>query len=179
MRRVSDSSGPIGSKELTRRLLLIRGFFAGVFVFAMMANTSIASFAADDTDGDEPGQLSLNTTVLVNESVRAGSTGEFPIRGRLFLAQLDAKAEELREAASERLRITESLDFARRQTDSIEYKAVRSELFEDYEPQEVPRMPHADAEATRALFWVVAAVALPLVLVGGVLLGKFWARRKG
>ncbi len=143
-----------------------------------MVNAPAATFAADTVEGDESGQMSLNTTVLVNESVGVGSAGDFAIRGRLFSSSLEAQTMKQREAAADRLRAIETLDFAQRETNTVDYAPIRSELFESYNPQEVLQSSEDDSEASPALFGIAAAVAVPLVVVGGVLLGKFWTRRK-
>lgn len=161
-----------------RRVSASNRFFAGAFAVVMMVSAPAVAFAAENVDGDESGQLNLNATVLVNESIGVGSTGDFAIRGRLFSAKLDAKTQEQREAAVERLRAVETLDFAQRQTSVVDYQPMRSGLFEEYKPQNVLQGSQENAEVSPALFGIAAVVAVPLVLVGGVLLGRFWARRK-
>ena len=161
-----------------QRSLLVRSFFAGALAVAVTVGAPAFAFAADDSDDDGAGQLSLNSTVLINESVGAGSTGDFAIRGSLFSEDLSARVQEQREAAAERLRVVDALDFGRMGTSAGDYQPVRAALFGGYSPQELPQTAGEEAEVSPALFGVAAVVAVPLVLVAGVLLGRFWVRRK-
>ncbi|PPF22182.1 hypothetical protein C5C18_14945 [Rathayibacter tritici] len=132
------------------------------------------AFAIDD-DGE--GRLDLDTNVLVDESVGTASSGEFRIRGDLFSADVSARAQQEQEAAAERLTVATTLDFGRVKT-SVDYQQVRAALFGDYSSRDALKVTQEESEASPASYGVVVAVAVPVVLVVGVLLGRFWARRK-
>ncbi|MHC2187344.1 malonyl CoA-acyl carrier protein transacylase, partial [Rathayibacter agropyri] len=117
-------------------------------------------------------------TVLVNESMGAGSTGDFAIRGDLFSADVSARAHKEQEAAAGRLTVANTLDFAHVETSVTDYQQVRAALFGDYSSREAPTATQEESEASPVLYGAAAAVVVPLVLVAGVLLGRFWARRK-
>ncbi|MHC2187080.1 hypothetical protein ACVLV4_002747 [Rathayibacter agropyri] len=88
----------------------------------MTVSAPAFAFASDD-DGE--GRLNLDTTVLVNESMGAGSTGDFAIRGDLFSADVSARAQKEQEAAAGRLTVANTLDFAHVET-SVDYQQVRA-----------------------------------------------------
>ncbi|PPF10261.1 hypothetical protein C5C31_07115 [Rathayibacter rathayi] len=133
-----------------------------------------AAFAIDD-DGE--GRLDLDTHVLVNESVGTASSGDFKIRGDLFSADVSARAQEEQEAAAGRLTTATTLDFARVET-SVNYQQVRAALFGDYSSRDALKATPEKSEASPVSYGAAAAVAVPVVLVAGVLLGRLWARRK-
>ncbi|NRD09445.1 hypothetical protein [Rathayibacter agropyri] len=91
----------------------------------MTVSAPAFAFASDD-DGE--GRLNLDTTVLVNESVGAGSTGDFAIRGDLFSADVSARAHKEQEAAAGRLTVANTLDFAHVETSVADYQQVRAAL---------------------------------------------------
>ncbi|AZZ55990.1 hypothetical protein [Rathayibacter iranicus] len=141
----------------------------------MTVSAPAVAFAADD-DGE--GRLDLDTNVLVSESVGSGSTGGFAIRGDLFSADVSARAHKEQEAAADRLRVATTLDFTRVETSAVDYQQVRAALFGDYSSREALTATQAESEAAPVSYGAAAAVAVPVVLVAGVLLGRFWVRRK-
>lgn len=178
MRRASASKSFPDAEAPVQRPLLVRSFFAGALAVAVTVGAPAFTFAADDADEDGAGQLSLNTAVLINESVGAGSTGDFAIRGSLFSEDLSARVHQQREAAAERLSVVATLDFERMETSAGDYQPVRAALFGGYSPHELPQTAGEKVEVSPAFYGAAAVVAVPLVLVAGVLLGRFWVRRK-
>ena len=164
MRRASASDRLIGA-----------GLAAGALAVVLTVGSPAVSAVADDSD--DAGRLSLNTTVLVNESVGAGSSGEFPIRSSLFSDRLSARAERQRSQSAERLGIVEHLDFARTRSSGEQFQSVRAALFEGYS-SDVIAGSSVEHEQSPGPFAVIFVVAVPLVLVGGIVLGRFWARRR-
>jgi hypothetical protein len=146
-----------------------------VLVVVLAAGAPVAFAAADDSD--DTGRLNLNTTVLVNESVGAGSSGEFAVRGDLFSDRLSRRAVEKRERSAERLRVVETLEFTAPEPAGEEYQSVRAALFENYSSDVIASAPNERAESS-ALLGVLAAVTVPLVLLAGLVLGRFWAGRR-
>jgi hypothetical protein len=163
MRRASASDRLIGA-----------GLAAGALAVVLTVGSPAVSAVADDSD--DAGKLSLNTTVLVNESVGAGSSGEFPIRSSLFSDRLSARAELQRSRSAERLGIVERLDFAESRSSGEQYQSVRAVLFEGYS-SDVIASTSDEREESAVPFSVIFLVAVPLVLVGGIVLGRLWARR--
>ncbi|MDR6865514.1 hypothetical protein J2Y69_000096 [Microbacterium resistens] len=177
MRRASASdSSPISSDQ-ARQSLLLRSLVVGALAIAMMAGAPAVSFAADGVDDDDAGQLTLDTAVLVDDSVRAGSAGDFAIRGALFSADLSTRAHERREMLAERLQVVGTLDFVGTSSGAVDYQPVRTALFDEYSSV-VLKPGQQDSEASPTFSGAAAVVAVPLVLVAGVLLGRFWARRR-
>ncbi|MEO7017284.1 MAG: hypothetical protein ABI067_12210 [Leifsonia sp.] len=149
---------------------------AGVLAFALTVGASVASFADDGTD-DDSGRLNLNSDVLVNESVGTGATGDFAIRGRLFSPQLSARSHALDVASSTRLAVAGGLDFRLPESTDVEYRALRGGLFDGYSVKALPARG-ANQETSSALYGLLLVAGVPLVLLGGVLLGRFWVGRK-
>ncbi|MFT4189016.1 MAG: hypothetical protein QM621_10605 [Aeromicrobium sp.] len=141
-------------------------------------STPVSAFATDGGEGQGGGQLDLNTTVLVNDPVSAGSVGDFPIRGSLFSADFAALLQEQQRRAAERLSVAETLDFTKTESGAAEYEPVRAVLFEDYTPREVFSSAGDEQRSSSLLYIAAAVVGVPLTLVAGVLMGRFWARRK-
>lgn len=160
-----------------RSRLPVRGVLACALAVALMVGAPAASLAAGDTDDNDDGRLDLNANVLVNESVGTGAAGDFAIRGRLFLEDLSARAREQKEASAERLGVVETLTFEPPEAVADEYQAVRAALFAGYSTEVVSQAREAREEFP-VLSVLVSVAGVPLVLVAGVLLGRFWARRK-
>lgn len=163
MRRASASDRLIGA-----------GVAAGALAVVLTVGSPAVSAVADDPD--DAGKLSLNTTVLVNESVGAGSSGEFPIRSSLFSDRLSARAEQQRSRSAERLGIVEHLDFTETRSSGEQYQSVRAALFEGYSSDVLASSSEEQRESP-VPFGMILVVAVPLVLAGGIMLGRFWARR--
>ena len=176
MRRASASKSASNAENVARRSVRGHGFWVGALAVTVAVSAPASAFA--DEDGDDAGQLGLNTTVLVNDSVGTGSLGEFAIRGSLFSADLSARVQEQREAAADRLTVARTLDFAHGDTSTVDYRPVRAALFEGYTSQEGPRAAQERNEASPAFFGVAAVIAVPRVLGAGLLAGRLWARRK-
>lgn len=138
--------------------------------------TCASSVSAEADDSDDAGKLSLNTTVLVNESAGTGSSGEFAIRSRLFSDRLAGRVEQQRERSAERLSVVDALTFVGTRTSGEQYESVKALLFENY-TSDVIASSSDDRTETPVLQWVAAVVAVPLVLVAGIVLGRRWARR--
>ena len=135
------------------------------------------SFAVGDDVDDDQGRLDLNADVLINESVGAGTSGDFAIRGRLFMEDLSARADAQRTAAAARLRVVDGLDFAQPEASTDEYAAVREGLFEGYASE--AHVASRESRAGSSTVSVLAVlVAVPVVLVVGAWLGSAWAKRK-
>lgn len=147
-----------------------------VFVTLCTLGCAFATGAGDGND-DTGGVLNLNTNVLINDSEGTGSAGDFVIRGTLFSAEFSERMQEQRKAVSDLLARADTLDFAHNATSAFDYRPVRSALFEHYSSQEVPRSAQEHTGKSSVFFGVVVVV-VPLVMVAGVLLGRFWARRK-
>lgn len=143
---------------------------------ALTVGAHAASPATADTD-DDAGRLDLNTNVLVNESVGTGTAGDFAIRGRLFSADLAARAHEQREADAERLGVVGTVTFAPSGVVAGEHRAVREALFDDYSTAVLSEVREARTESP-VLYALVLVAGVPLVLVAGLVLGRLWARRK-
>jgi hypothetical protein len=162
---------------LAQRFSLAR-LFAGALAVVLAVGAPVGAFAVDDLDDHDPGKLNLNTTVLVNESVGGGSTGDFAIRGSLFSDRLIATADELRARASARLNVVDTLDFAPSDVSSIDFAPVRAGLFNGYTSRDVPQAARDDEQASPVFLGAAAVAAVPLMLLAGVLLGRYWGRRK-
>lgn len=179
MRRASASehlsSTPTFLRAPSRALL--PAILSGALAVILTVGVSTASLANDDTDERDPGLLSLNSDVLVNEHVGTGTTGDFAIRGRLFSEGLSARAAELSEESAERLGIADALSFDRPEATADEYEPVRAALFEEYSPQVISAESEISEEPT-LLYGLLAVIAVPLVVLAGVRLGTSWAKRK-
>jgi hypothetical protein len=178
MRRASASERYPRTRALPRLSLRARCqvIGAGVLVGMAVACVPVVSFA-DDRPDDGSGSLNLNSDVLVNESVGTGATGDFAIRGRLFSAQLSARAHELDVASAERADVAGSLDFRPAEAADVEYRALRVGLFDGYAVKVLPARD-ASQETSPALYGLVLAAGVPVVLLGGILLGRTWSKRK-
>ncbi|WP_460631274.1 hypothetical protein [Leifsonia lichenia] len=121
--------------------------------------------------------MDLNTNVLINESVGTGTAGDFAIRGRLFSADLAARAREQREASAERLGVVDTLTFAPTGVDAGEYQAVRAALFDGYTTEVLSEAREARTESP-ALYALALVIGVPLALVAGLSLGRLRGRRK-
>lgn len=141
-----------------------------------MAASAPAVVALAD-DSDDAGRLRLNTTVLVNDSVGAGSAGDFPIRISLFSDRLSGRIDEQRARSAERLTRVEGLTFAKLTSSGDPYRPVRAALFENYSST-VIASKQREGEKTSIWVGVIAVLAVPLVLAAGIGLGRFWARRR-
>lgn len=128
-------------------------------------------------DSDDAGRLRLNTTVLVNDSVGAGSVGDFPIRSSLFSDRLSARVDEQRAHSAERLTGVTALTFAKARPSGDPYESVRAALFEDYSSSVIASKSR-EGEESSALVGVLAALAVPLMLAVGIGLGTIWAKRR-
>lgn len=177
MRRASASdSTPSEAADAPLRLrLLARRAVGCALVVGLTAGASTAARAAGADD--DAGRLDLNANVLVNESVGAGTAGDFAIRGRLFSQELTVRAHERAEARSERLSVAGALTFVPKDSTADGYQAVRGALFEEY-----TSTTRTDAREVRQESSIVSllllVIGVPGVLLGGVSLGRFWARRK-
>jgi hypothetical protein len=156
--------------------LFIGGAVSCTLAVAVTVGAPTASFATGTTDDNDAGRLDLNANVLVNESVGSGAAGDFAIRGRLFLEDLSARAREQREASAERLDVAGTLTFEPSAV-ADEYQAVRAALFDGYSSTVISETREAREESP-VLALLALVVGVPLVLMGGVLLGRFWARRR-
>ncbi|MEY9853784.1 hypothetical protein ABH923_003462 [Leifsonia sp. EB41] len=136
-----------------------------------------ASHAVGKTD-DDAGQLELNADVLVNESVSAGSSGDFAVRGRLFSEELSARAHERREARAERLNVVGDLTFEPQAAVADEYQPVRAALFDGYSSEVLAQTREAREESPLLAVLLLTA-GMPVVAMAGVSLGRLRARRKG
>lgn len=176
MRRASASNRRAGATPRVRRSrgVLCAGATAAAFVVGLTIAPAVVA-AADDPD--DAGKLSLNTTVLVNDSVGAGSSGEFAIRSSLFSDRLSAWADEQRKRSAERLGAVGALDFTRSPSARDEYQSVRAGLFQDYS-SDVIASSREELQDSSVLVGMLAVVVVPPVLVAGVVLGRFWARRR-
>lgn len=156
---------------------LARVCATAALVFVVTAGVVGSSVAGESPEEDDTlGQLSLNTTVLVNESVGAGVVGDFAVRGELFTEPFSTQVQEQRQHQAERLAVVERLDFAPSDQTAATYQPVRAALFGDYSSTVLPSA-ESEPESTATLYGI-AVVAVPLVLVAGVVLGKAWAKRK-
>lgn len=178
MRRASGSDRvPYQTDDMRpRSRFSARGIPACALAVALTVGAPAASPATADTDDDE-GRLSLNTNVLINESVGTGTPGDFAIRGRLFSEDLAARARAQREASANRLGVVDTLTFAPSEVDPGGYRAVRAALFDDYSTGILSeaREAHTECPFLSALVLVIGA---PLVLLAGLGLGRLWARRR-
>lgn len=156
--------------------LLIGGAVSCLLAAAVTIGAPAASLATGTADDNDAGRLDLNANVLVNETVGSGAAGDFAIRGRLFLEGLSARALEQREASAERLRVAGTLTFEPSAAVD-EYQGVRGALFDGYSSTVISETREARKESP-ILALLALVVGLPLVLLGGVLLGRFWARRR-
>lgn len=138
------------------------------------APAALATGSADDIDD---GLLDLNTNVLVNESVGAGTSGDFAVRGRLFLEDLSARAREQQEARARSLGVVDTLTFEQPHVVAEEYQAVRNALFAGYSTDVLSEARDARVDSP-VLYVLVLVVGVPLVFIGGVSSGRFWARRR-
>ncbi|WP_295124473.1 hypothetical protein [uncultured Leifsonia sp.] len=143
----------------------------------MTVGVAAASHAVGKTD-DDAGQLELNADVLVNESVSAGTSGDFAIRGRLFSEELSARAQERREALVGRLDVLDRLTFEPTAVVADEYQPVRAALFEGYSSEMLSQTREAE-EDSQVLAVLALTAGLPLVVIAGVSLGRLRAKRKG
>jgi hypothetical protein len=160
-----------------RSRLPAQGILACALAVALTVGAPTASLAAGDTDDNGAGRLDLNGDVLVNESVGTGASGDYAIRGRLFLEDLSARAHKQRETAAERLGVVDTLNFERPEVVTDEYQAVRAALFDGYSSEVVSQAREA-REGSPVLSTLVLVAGVPLVLIAGMSLGRFWARRK-
>ncbi|MFB9748043.1 hypothetical protein [Leifsonia shinshuensis] len=177
MRRASASSRhPRDEHQAaqSRRGVLRGGATAGALIVGLTIAPAVMA-AADDPD--DAGRLSLNTTVLVNDSVGAGSSGEFAIRSSLFSDRISAQAEERQKKSAERLSAVEALDFATAPSADDPYRSVRAALFESYS-SDVIASSSEEHEESSVLVGVLAVVVVPVVLLAGVVTGRIWARRR-
>lgn len=178
MRRASASdqrTGKAPGPRRSKRRVLGQGAAAGALAVVVAAGAPAVVAVADDSD--ETGTLRLNATVLVNDSVGAGSAGDFPIRGSLFSERLYVRIGEQREASAERLTGVRELDFAAPKPSGDQYQSVRAALFENYSSSGIASKQR-EGEESSALLGVVAVLAVPLMLIAGIGLGRFWARRR-
>ena len=178
MLRASASKLALSGENVARRFIVGHGFWAGVLAVALAASTPACAFAQPDGNGDDSGQLDLNSTVLVNDSASTGSAGDFAIRGSLFSADLSARVKQQRAELTKQLTTARDLDFAHRESSTLDYRPVRAGLFEHYSSQVLPRAAQERTGVAPAFYGVVVVVAVPLVLLVGVFLGRFWTRRK-
>ncbi|NQX13882.1 hypothetical protein HQQ80_19820 [Microbacteriaceae bacterium VKM Ac-2855] len=144
----------------------------------MSVGAPVSAFAAEAPGNDNAGRLNLTTDVLVTESVNAGSTGDFVVRGALFSEEFTARAQAQRAIETERVANVRSLDFSRAETSAVDYQPVRESLFDGYSPQDLVQTAQEVNDDSPTFYGVAALVAVPLTLVAGVALGRFWARRK-
>lgn len=177
MRRASASDSSPGAQQPRPRSAPAR-FAAGALAVAVAVGAPALAFAADGDDDGDTGQLNLNTTVLVNDAVGAGSTGDFAIRGSLFAQDLTARADARRVAIAERLNAVDTLDFASSESTGIDYRPVRAGLFEDYSSQGALEVTRDDENMSSMVVVAAAVVIVPVVLMAGALLGRFWVRRR-
>ena len=176
MRRAS-ASRPFPSRTddtRARSRLPVRGVLACALATALAVGAPVVALA--DTD-DDAGRLDLNTSVLINESVGTGTGGVCALGGRLVSADLAARAREKREAGSERLGVVNALTFEPSEVVADEYHAVRSALFDAYSTDVRAETREVRSEP-QSLYALLLAVGVPIVLIAGVSLGRFWARRK-
>lgn len=159
-----------------RSRLSICGAVSCTLATALTVGAPTASFATGTTDDNDAGRLDLNANVLVNESVGSGAAGDFAIRGRLFLEDLTARALEQRDASTERLGVAGILTF---EPSAVvdEYQGVRSALFDGYSSTVISETREVREESP-VLALLALVVGIPLVLLGGVVLGRCWARRR-
>lgn len=176
MRRASASSSRPSETVDSRSRSRVCRLIACALAVGLSVGGPAASHAAGRTD-DDAGQLELNDDVLVNESVSAGTSGDFAIRGRLFSKDLAARARERRQSGAERLQAVDGLTFEPRAVVADEFQAVRAALFDGYSSRVLSQTREAREEPP-----ILAALALitgvPLVVATGASLGRLRTRRK-
>jgi len=143
----------------------------------LTAGVLVASPALGDPRDSGDGSLNLNADILVDESVGTGAVGDFAVRGRLFSPELSARADEQREASAERLDIAGTLTFEPTASESEAYAAVRAGLFDGYS-SDVHSQAVEAREESAILPTLALVIGVPLVILVGVYLGRFWARRR-
>ena len=176
MRRASASSPLPTETDDVRRQTRLRVRIACVLALGLTVGGTAASHAVGKTD-DDAGQLDLNADVLVNESVSAGSSGDFAIRGRLFSEELSARAHERSEAGAERLNVVGDLTFEPHAVVADEYQPVRAALFDGYSSEVLSQTREAREESP-ALAVLLLTAGVPIVVIAGASLGRLRARRK-
>ena len=178
MHKASASNRSLNTRSFRQpQYLLVQGMLTCVLSAIIAVGPAAVSFAEDAGEERDQGSLTLNSDVIVNESVGTATTGDFAVRGKLFSDALSSRADVLNEAVTQRLDITEKLSFAPAETAVDEYRDLRETLFDGYTPQVIP-VATATAEEPRLLYALLLVIAAPLMLWAGVQAGKAWARRK-
>lgn len=122
------------------------------------------------------GNLKLNTAIITNEQIQTGGGGEFPIRGILFSKELNEQAQQNDALLSQQTDVVGKLDFQKQSNQKADMQKMKAMLFQDYNPQVILSKSSQDGRSY-ALYVIIGALAAAVLLVVGVLSGRWWARR--
>ncbi|WP_431245766.1 hypothetical protein [Leifsonia xyli] len=168
MRRVSASDRVV-RRARGAAVVLSLAVGAGLLV---CATTGAAADTGSGPDGD--GSLHLLPEVITNAGISAGSSGDFPVKGELFLPRMERRAAEREKEASEVTAALGRVAFEpadRSQELDRFYAGPRSGLFADYRPaaaiDRTGRPAAHDAELWAAAMLVAAVPVLFLVVFVG------------
>ncbi|MBF0777452.1 type VII secretion protein EssA [Streptococcus cuniculi] len=126
---------------------------------------------------DENGNLQLNPDIITNDTVDAGATSDFAIRGQLFLDDFNKRIESLKQKEAGILDQTVKIDFNREMTLENTKPNYVTKMFQNYQPKAVIE---SDETVTTPINWYVLGLFLGGVSVslGGVAVGSWWSKRK-
>lgn len=138
----------------------------------------LSLFLGVKVSADDNGSLELNTNILTNSEGGVGATGDFPIRNELFTDTLNQTAQAQMQDQIPAHRKT--LDFSK-QADSQLYNTnterISQKLFTNYQPQVLTSRNSSNNQVTRIWLWLLASLAIPLVILA-LYLGKQNAKRR-
>lgn len=138
-----------------------------LFLFVLIA---MPVSAADN------GDLKLNTGIITNNEIQNGGAGGFPIRGSLFSEELNAQEKKNEELSSRLTDMAGKLDFKEQPDKKADTQQMTSMLFQDYHPQ-VIFSKNSRTGHSRALYYAMGALGAAVLLVTGILTGRWWAKR--
>lgn len=135
-------------------------------------------FLGIETYADYNGSLELNQNILTNSEGGVGTTGDFPIRNTLFTDEMNqtVKAKMQDQIPAHR----KTLDFSQERVSQLynrNTERISQKLFTNYQPQVLTRGNSSNNQVIRIWLWLLASLAIPLVILA-LYLGKQNAKRR-
>lgn len=124
------------------------------------------------------GSLQIKQDIIANDKVGNAGIGDFPIRGQLFLENMNHKIQDLESQDIDITSLQASIDFLATADQSKKSKRENTDfLFKDYQPNVI--FSEAETETVETSWLVIIlGVFFVAIAIFGAILGNWWAKRR-
>lgn len=124
------------------------------------------------------GSLQIKQDIIANDKVGNAGIGDFPIRGQLFLENMNHKIQDLESQDIDIASLQTSIDFLATADQSKKSKRENTDfLFKDYRPNVI--FSEAETETIETSWLVIIwGIFFIIMAIFGVFLGNWWAKRR-